>query len=88
MTERCIESERMSSERRSVGWGHIAIYEFPNELGDHPGLSGGAPITISWEHDRHRFISVEFFEQYRQMHPRRSRKELQLSSVERDKMYV
>jgi hypothetical protein len=83
--ETCIiKSEITAVERRTIGWGDLEIYEFPNILGDHPGLTGGAPITIDWEYDRKRVMAIDFYEQYRQLQPRRSRKELQIPCVQRD----
>ena len=32
-----------------VAFGDVTILEFPIILGDNPGCSGGAPITIGWK---------------------------------------
>ena len=69
-------------------WGDITIYEFPNILGDHPGLVGGAPFTIDWTHERKSVVAVDFFEHYRCVNPRRTRKDLLIPAVQRDTMYV
>jgi hypothetical protein len=76
--------ERDSGKRRGVCWGEIVILEFPNILGDNPGVSDGVPITIGWKHNSKNTVDIDYYEFLRQSHPRRKRKELAMKSAERD----
>jgi hypothetical protein len=67
-----------------VRWGEMVVFEFPNLLGDNPAVSGGAPLTIGWNHDTVNIITVDDNEIMRLEKPRRRRKEMVLSSTQRD----
>ena len=70
--------------RKKVNWGELIIFEFPNQLGDNPAVSGGAPLTIGWNHETVNVVTIEFNEFIRLKQPRRKRKDLMLSSAQRD----
>jgi hypothetical protein len=70
---------------REVGWSDLTIYEFRNIVGDHPGLTGGAPLTIDWKHVSEQTMALDCFECYRETSkPRRPRSELKIPASERD----
>lgn len=71
-------------EGRELCWGDLVIYEFPNILGDNPGVSEGAPLTISWKHENKNVVAVDYYEYLRQNRPRRRRKDLVIPSPARD----
>jgi hypothetical protein len=71
-------------EDRELCWGDLVIYEFPNILGDNPGVSEGAPLTIAWKHENKSTIGLDYYEYLRQNRPRRKRKELIMPSAARD----
>lgn len=70
--------------KNEIGWGDLAIYEFPNILGDNPAVGDGAPLTIGWEHESESVVAIEYYEFLRQSRPRRKRKDLVLSGGQRD----
>lgn len=72
------------NKRRSVAFGDLVIYEFPNILGDNAGVSEGAPLSIDWKHDTKRVVAVDYYEFLRQSRPRRRRKDLIVPSAARD----
>jgi hypothetical protein len=74
----------MSGEKKSVCWGDLTVYEFPNLLGDNPAVSEGAPLTIGWMHDSVDVVAIEYHEYLRQRRPRRRRKDMLVSSAARD----
>eukprot|EP00527_Entomoneis_sp_CCMP2396_P001442 CAMPEP_0198141276 /NCGR_PEP_ID=MMETSP1443-20131203/4315_1 /TAXON_ID=186043 /ORGANISM="Entomoneis sp., Strain CCMP2396" /LENGTH=158 /DNA_ID=CAMNT_0043803979 /DNA_START=41 /DNA_END=517 /DNA_ORIENTATION=+ len=65
-----------STSDKEVCWGDIALYEFPSIMGDNPGVSSGAPLTIGWKHSKTEQISIEYYEYLRRSNPRRTRKQL------------
>ena len=69
---------------REVCFGDLEIYEFPNILGDNPGVSEGAPLSIGWKHESKNIVGVDYYEFLRQNRPRRKRKELVIQSAARD----
>jgi hypothetical protein len=73
-----------SKKKRVVCWGDLIIYEFPNMLGDNPGVSEGVPLTIGWKYDSKNTVNIDYYEFLRQSHPRRRRRELIMKSAERD----
>jgi hypothetical protein len=74
--------------RKNVRWGDMIIFEFPNQLGDNPAVSGGAPLTIGWNHDTVNSVTIEYNEFIRLKKPRRRRKDLMLSSAQRDTVSI
>lgn len=70
--------------KKNVRWGEMIIYEFPNMLGDNPAVSGGVPLTIAWNHVTVNNLTVEYNEFLRLKQPRRKRKDLVLTSAQRD----
>jgi hypothetical protein len=71
-------------DKKIVSWGNIIVFEFPNLLGDNPAVSGGAPLTIGWNHDSVNVVTIEYYEFMRLKRPRRRRKDMILSSAQRD----
>ena len=72
------------SVKKNVHWGDLIVFEFPNQLGDNPAVSGGAPLTIGWNHVAVNVVTIEYNEYMRFNTPRRKRKDLMLSSAQRD----
>jgi hypothetical protein len=72
------------SVKKNVRWGEMVVFEFPNMLGDNPAVSGGAPLTIAWNHVTVNTLTVEYNEFLRLKQPRRKRKDLVISSAQRD----
>ena len=69
--------------RKQVGWGSLVIYEFPNVLGDNPGVTSGPPVMIDWEHKKINVVGIETHELFRRKNPRRERRELAVPGGER-----
>lgn len=72
------------NDKKTVRWGEMVVFEFPNMLGDNPAVSGGVPLTIAWNHVNVSTVTVEYNEFLRVKQPRRKRKDLVLSSAQRD----
>ena len=85
MTASMVISSKKDSKKK-ISWGEIIVFEFPNMLGDNPAVSGGSPITIGWKHDTVDVFTVEYREYAKLKKPRRKRKDLVLSSAQRDKV--
>ena len=68
---------------KQVGWGSLVIYEFPNVLGDNPSVTSGPPLMIDWEHKHKNTVGIESHERFRLKTPRRTRRDLMVSGVER-----
>ena len=69
--------------RRRVRFGTLDVYEFPRILGDHPGVSCGAPLALAPCHCHHVQMDVSAFECCRK--PRRVHlKDLLLSPQARE----
>jgi hypothetical protein len=87
-SEEIIEAETVTvsvkNTKRNVCWGEVIVYEFPNLLGDNPAVSEGAPLTIGWKHENVKVVTVEYNEFLRQKRPRRRRKDMIISSAQRD----
>ena len=64
--------------------GDLTILEFPNILGDNPGVSEGVPLSIGWKPTSESCVDVDLYEFMRQNRPRRKRKELVIKSGARD----
>lgn len=75
-------SARFSKKR--VNFGDITVYEFPNLLGDNPAVTDGAPLTIAWKHVNVNVFTIEYNEFVKQKRPRRRKKDMILSSSQRD----
>ena len=67
-----------------ICWGELTILEFPNILGDNPGVSEGVPLSIGWKPTSESSVDVDLYEFMRQNRPRRKRKELVIKSGARD----
>jgi hypothetical protein len=80
---RLTESSKQHAKKK-VSWGNMIIFEFPNMLGDNPAVSNGAPLTIGWNHDSVNVTTIEYNEFMRLKRPRRRRKDMILSSTQRD----
>lgn len=71
--------------KKTVRWGDLIVYEFPNILGDNPAVSdAGAPLTIAWTHESVNVFTVDYNEFLRQKRPRRRRKDLIITGAQRD----
>jgi hypothetical protein len=77
-------ARKVSPLLKRVCWGDLEILEFPNMLGDNPGVSEGAPLTINWQHESREVVAIEYYEYLRQNRPRRRRKDLVMNSASRD----
>lgn len=83
-TATAIEKKHASHHRETkVSFGEVETLYFAQELGDHPGVSEGAPLTIGWEPIARSTAELEVFE-YMRKPARRPRKELQIPGVERE----
>lgn len=82
-TENMSTSTKKALEK-GVSWGEVEILVFPNILGDNPGVSYGAPLTIGWKPESKETVGVDCFEYFRQSRPRRNRKDLMMKSTSRD----
>ncbi|KAL7563459.1 hypothetical protein ACA910_004645 [Epithemia clementina (nom. ined.)] len=60
-----------------VQYGTVHVYEFAMILGDHPAVSEGPPVTLSWHcSHKHQFASVDDHERHTRQHQRRQRSRL------------
>jgi hypothetical protein len=66
---------------KQVTFGDLTIAEYPIELGDNPGCSRGAPLTIGWEPRVISTVNLEFYECTRG--DRRSGKQLMIPVFKR-----
>jgi len=80
------ESSAVSAKfsRKKVNFGDITVFEFPNLLGDNPAVTDGAPLTIAWKHVNVNVFTIEYNEFVKQKRPRRRKKDMILSSAQRD----
>eukprot|EP00339_Tiarina_fusa_P027761 CAMPEP_0117026962 /NCGR_PEP_ID=MMETSP0472-20121206/19766_1 /TAXON_ID=693140 ORGANISM="Tiarina fusus, Strain LIS" /NCGR_SAMPLE_ID=MMETSP0472 /ASSEMBLY_ACC=CAM_ASM_000603 /LENGTH=145 /DNA_ID=CAMNT_0004734103 /DNA_START=46 /DNA_END=483 /DNA_ORIENTATION=+ len=53
----------MSSKQ--VTFGDLTIKEYPMEIGDHPSVSGGAPVQIGWEPQETLVRNLDLYEHMR-----------------------
>lgn len=83
--DRTSSSKKKSHKKnKEVAFSDLIIFEFPNLLGDNPGVSEGAPLTIGWKHVTKNVVAVDYYEYLRQSRPRRKRRELVIPSAARD----
>ncbi|CAB9497221.1 expressed unknown protein [Seminavis robusta] len=86
----CMSSSTSNSRprrRRRVGFSTLDIYEFEQVLGDHPGVSSGAPLALAPSHCRHHAnIDIAFFEYRRK--PRKTNKRELIESKETREEYL
>jgi hypothetical protein len=75
------ETDRVPSNRRSVGFDCLEIHEFYMTLGDHPSAVSGPPVSLDYSQEITKKISLDEYERDRE--PRRKRKELKLSYKDR-----
>ena len=72
---------------RSVSFKDVEIREFSMTLGDHPSAIGGPPIRLDYDSEKaEKHLDLDKYEQDRQ--PRRSRRDLKLSLVQRHEILV
>jgi hypothetical protein len=69
--------------RRRVRFSTLDVYEFPQILGDHPGVSCGAPLSMSLQHCNHAHLNLAYFE-YRRKPRKANKKALMTSQQERE----
>jgi hypothetical protein len=63
------------------------VYEHAYEMGDNPGVSDGAPLTIGWDLQDKRVFDVAYYETYfPSEHRRKERTGMKLGVAERAKM--
>jgi len=78
------QSVATGNSTTSVCWGDLTFYQFRNILGDNPGVSEGAPLSIEWKHTKESVLAIDYHEFIRQSRPRRKRKVLIIPSGARD----
>jgi hypothetical protein len=83
-----VVSRKGGSTKKYVSWGDMVVYEFPSILGDNPAVSDGAPLTIGWNHENVSVTTIEYNEFLREKRPRRRRKDMILSSAQRDTVSI
>lgn len=74
-----------SSVWKKVCFDDVQIREFPFILGDNPGVSKGAPLSIDWKHQHEDVTDIDVFEHCRAP-VRRHRRKIVLSARKRAKM--
>ena len=47
---------------REVSFDSVTIRKYPMELGDHPSVSVGAPVSLAWEHDEEDTLDLDVYE--------------------------
>lgn len=77
------EGKVSSSWGKELCWGDLEIIEFHNVLGD-AVPTDGVPVNIGWKCKSKSVIGVDYYEYLKQQRPRRRRKDLMMSSPERD----
>lgn len=73
-------------KKKQVSFGKLLILEFPLVLGNHPGVSSGAPTQLDWKYQSKYEFGIEVYESTRPK--RRFKRELALSVPERARLYV
>lgn len=73
------DSERSCSSDNRVRFSNVHIREYPICIGDNPSSTGGPPISIGWEFDSEKELSIDENEQKR----KRNMNELALSELKR-----
>jgi len=66
---------------KHVTFTDVLIREYNQVLGDHPCCSLGPPVSLGWEYQTQKDMSLDYYEVTRK--PRRSRRELRLSWEDR-----
>jgi hypothetical protein len=85
-TTSCSETATLTTirqGRRRVCFSTLDVYEFPQILGDHPGVSRGAPLALAPQHCHHVHLSVAYFESRRKAR-KATKKDLLTSQEERE----
>ena len=75
-------SEEFGSTRR-VSFRNIEVFEHEYIMGDNPSVSGGAPLTISWQLQNSEEFHVDDYETTKLQHRRKQKNELRLSVSDR-----
>ena len=70
---------------RRVSFTVVEISEHSPALGDHPDVSSGPPLSISWKFERRTSLDFESYEEFREPR-RRSRSEIVIPNFERRQM--
>ena len=70
------------TKTKGVFFAFVQIREHSRMLGDHPSVSSGPPITLSWEVESDEIFSVDMYESARNLY-RRSRHEYRVPAVVR-----
>eukprot|EP00816_Leptocylindrus_hargravesii_P011526 CAMPEP_0196808172 /NCGR_PEP_ID=MMETSP1362-20130617/8159_1 /TAXON_ID=163516 /ORGANISM="Leptocylindrus danicus, Strain CCMP1856" /LENGTH=601 /DNA_ID=CAMNT_0042182401 /DNA_START=444 /DNA_END=2249 /DNA_ORIENTATION=+ len=70
--------------KRNISFTNIEIREYGMTLGDHPSVSHGPPVQLSWDYKTNEAIDIEQYETFRE--PRRKKYQLVLSYYVRKRM--
>lgn len=73
---------------KSVSFGTITILEFPIMLGDNPGVSSGAPLTIDWVPVDVNTRDINLYDYLRSSQRKSSKKKFQISVPRRAQMLI
>lgn len=60
------DEDTLSIPSLKVSFDNVEIREYPIELGDHPTITGGAPITLGWNHSHEEVFSINAYEEARE----------------------
>ena len=75
-------------QRRKVTFGWIEVCEHVYEMGDHPEVSDGCPLTVGWELQSKRAFDIAYFETYFPSEERRRETSMKLSVADRAKILL
>jgi len=81
------DSAMKRGRRKGVFFAFVQIREHHRILGDHPSVSSGPPISMSWEVESDEIFSVDMYESYRN-HYRRSKHEFLVPASVRVSQYL
>lgn len=72
---------------RNVSFSNLEIREYSMTLGDHPSARSGPPMSLDWEYTpKSEIVALDAYERARQ--PRRGRKRLRMSLLDRENILV
>ena len=82
------KSSAMACKPKKVQFGHIEFREYELELGDHPSVTVGPPISLSWSYNKEKCkaYNIDYFEQNRG--PRRSTSQMVIPPEIREKWLI
>ncbi|CAB9506312.1 expressed unknown protein [Seminavis robusta] len=74
----------VAKDSKLVSFNSVEIISFPITLGDNPGLSEGAPLTIGWKPTNRTVEDFHVYEYAKKGRKRRRGKKLMIPAVERE----